>query len=161
MNPKPNSEQYFLRYALPCSYVLVDQKRLSKEAQEELRSRLLNDKNISKEELENTFTAAFRRIKELAEKMNKDHWDIEVIKKYWLEEHNKYIDKDDGMYSKFSKNFKELCKVYKAEVIEINKNILTVSYNDKTRKVFSDLIPNVKLNDKVTIHQGYAIEILS
>ncbi|MFH1210020.1 MAG: HypC/HybG/HupF family hydrogenase formation chaperone [archaeon] len=156
-----NPEQYFLKYALPCSYVLVDQKRLSKEEQEELRYRLLNNKEITKEELERTFTAAFRRIKELAKKMNKDYWDINVIKKYWLEEHNRYIDKNDGMYSKFSENFREICKVYKAEVIEINKNILTVSYNNKTRKVFSDLIPNVKLKDMVTIHQGYAIEILS
>jgi len=155
-----NPEQYFLRYALPCSYVLINQGMLSKEEQEELESKLKKNKNLSKKELEKIFKAAFRRIKELAVKMNKDYWDIEVIRRYWLEEHNNYIDKGDGHYSKFSEDFRELCKVYKAKVTEINNNILTVSYNNKTRKVFSDLLSKVKINDIVTIHQGYAIEVL-
>lgn len=154
-------EQYFLKYALPCSYVLVEQKRLSKEQQRNLENKLLNNESISREELEKSFPEAFRRINELALRSKKDPWSIEVIRKYWIEEHNKYIDKGEGMYSKFSNEFKEICKVHKAKVIEIKDNILTVSYDKKTRKVLSNLIPNVKLNKIVTIHQGYAIEILS
>ncbi|MBU2633678.1 MAG: HypC/HybG/HupF family hydrogenase formation chaperone [Nanoarchaeota archaeon] len=154
-------QQYFLRYALPCSRILVDIHRLPKEEQEELESKLKNKQELNKEELEKIFTAAFKRIKELANKMKKDYWDMEVIKKYWLEEHNKYIEKGDGYYGKAGNDFKEICKVHKAKVIEINKNILTVSYNNKTRKVFSDLTPDVKIDNIVTIHHGFAIEILN
>jgi len=112
----------------------------------------------NKETLEKDFGAAFTRIKKLAETMNKDRWDFEVIKEYWERNHNDIIDKGDGMYGNSSEEFKDLCKIHEAEIIEKKGNSLIVKYGEKERIVSNFLVPDVRIGDKVRIHYGFAIE---
>jgi len=158
-----SSEKYFLMYAYPCSFVLVELGRITEEKRKELEKKLLRDQPIDRKELEHLFPAAFKRIKQLAIQMRKDTWDMVVIKEYFFgEKHNDFINKGDGMYSVFGPSFKELCKVHKAEVLARKGNILTIRYgggrSSIVRKVFAKLAPDAKKGDTVTVHLAFAIE---
>ncbi len=155
-----NSELYFFKYSFPCAQVLLDQKKIDNNAYEKLKEMFFSNKAPSKRVLEEVFSSAFRRINIVAKQMNKDAWDLGIIKKYFIEEHNKFIDRGEGEYAHFGKNFKQVCKVYIAEVIDKKEDILTVKYNNTIRKVLGNIVPKAKKGDKVTIHLGFAIEIL-
>jgi len=151
-------ERYFLMYAYPCIRNLQHEHKLSKEDAKNLERILFENKAIKREYLESCFPSAFKRIKIVAEQMNRDYWDMDVLRKYWLEEHNRFIDAGDGDYARALASFKELCKVHKAEVIDKKDNILSVKYDGIIRKVFATLVPDVKKGDKVMIHLAFAIE---
>lgn len=152
-------ERYFLKYAYPCSFVLVDLGEINDEKRKDLEEKLLKNKPIDREELEDIFKAAFKRIKQIAKEMKKDYWDLDVIKEYFFgEKHNDFIDKRDGMYAEFSPTIRNLCKVHKAEVTERRDNVLTVKYDGIARNIFATLVPDVKIGDKVTVHWAFAIE---
>jgi hypothetical protein len=152
-------ERYFLKYAYPCSFVLVEQAMISEQERKELEKKLLENKPIGRNELEKIFPAAFKRIKKLAKEMKKDAWDLAVIREYFFgEKHNDFIDKSDGMYAVFGPTFKELCKVHKAEIIAKKDNVLAVKYGPVERNVFATLVPDAKKGDKVTVHLAFAIE---
>jgi hypothetical protein len=158
---KMSAEEYFLRYAFPCIGNLTQKNRLSKGDAENLEKIVFEKKTIQKDYLESCFPEAFRRIKEVAGQMKKPYWNVSVIKKYWEEEHNRFIDSGDGEYSKATNSFKELCKVHKAEVIAKKDNVLTVKYGEITRNVFATLAPDAKKGDRVTVHLAFAIEKIS
>ncbi len=61
-------ENYFLRYAYPCAYILLQLKEISQEELDELEDVAVNNKEISRERLEKTFHNAFHYIEELAKK---------------------------------------------------------------------------------------------
>lgn len=151
-------EKYFFRYAFPCAHILVKMGSLKKEKFKELEKKFNSGKSPSKEELEKIFPAAFRRIKMLAKKMKKDYWDLEVMKEYWLKEHNKIIDKNDGNYKPTSADFKDFCKVHKTKVIDKQDNLLTIKYGSKTRKVVNHLISTLEIGNTIIVHHNQAIE---
>ena len=152
-------ERYFLKYAYPCSFVLVDLGKITDDKRKELEQKLLANEPIDREELESIFKAAFKRLKEIAKQEDKDYWDLDVIKEYFFgEKHNDFIDKQDGMYAEVSPTIRELCKVHKAEVTDKRGNILTVKYEGISRNIFATLVPNVKIGDKVSVHWAFAIE---
>ena len=153
-------EQYFFKYAFPCAQVLLDQHKIDKAAYDELKRRFYANEDVSKKDLEQIFVNGFRRLKIVANKMGKQPWDNEVIRRYFVEEHNQFIDEGEGEYANFGEDFRSVCKVYEAEIIDKKDNILTVKYNNTTRKVLGDIVKNAKVGDKVTIHLGFAIEIL-
>lgn len=156
---KISPEKYFLMYAYPCSFVLVDLGKITEEKRKELERKLLGNEPIDREELESIFKAAFKRLKEIAKHEGKDYWDLDVIKEYFFgEKHNDFIDKQDGMYAEVSPTIRELCKVHKAEVAEKRDNVLTVKYEGIARNVFATLVPDARVGDKVTIHWAFAIE---
>ncbi len=153
------AEECFFRYAYPCSDMLVKLGKLSKESKRLLDSEFESNIIPTKLELEEAFPAAFRRIKIIAEKMNKqDYWDLVVIKSYFREEHNNFIDINDGTYAKLPQTIKDICKVYTAEVVNIKGNILVVKYDHKERSVINKFIEDIEVGDKVTIHFGFAVE---
>jgi len=151
-------ERYFLMYAYPCSFVLVDLGKITEAKRKELEKKLLKNEPISKQELEKIFASAFRRLKQIAKETERDYWDFSVLRKYWLEEHNRFIDSGDGEYGRATSSFRELCKVHKAEVLTKEENILTVQYDHTKRKVFATLVPETKKGDKITVHLAFAIE---
>jgi hypothetical protein len=152
------SEKYFFKYAFPCAQIKVRLGSLTPEKYEKLKEIFLENKCPDKETLEKLFPPAFRRIRKLAEKMEKDIWDFSVIQEYWKKNHSEVIDEGEGMYGIASESFKNLCKVHEAEVIEKKDDDLTVKYEDRKRVVSGFLVPDAKVGDKVRIHFSYAIE---
>lgn len=152
-------ELYFQRYACPCASVLLTLKRIDKATFDKVNELTLKDQAMTREDLEKIFPEAFRRIKKLALNMDKDYWDVEVLKQYFLRgEHNKEIDSGDGFYAAAPPSLKELCKVHKAEVVLIKENVLKVKIGDKHRVVVNKFIPEIKLGDNVTVHYGFVVE---
>ncbi len=152
------AEEYFFRYAYPCSDMLIRIGRLDKERKEILDKEFKSNVIPTKLELEECFPEAFRRIKKIAKEMRRDYWDIYVIKKYFREYHNKFIDANDGYYARLPKTIKDVCKVHVAEVLDVKDNILVVKYDHKEKSVINKFIKDIKIRDKVTIHFGFAIE---
>ncbi|MDP2926048.1 MAG: hypothetical protein Q8N99_06760 [Nanoarchaeota archaeon] len=151
-------ELYFFKYAFPCAFVILQRGNLSQEEYNNLNKKFLEGKSPSREILEKSFPVAFTRIKRLAEKMNKDMWDFEVIRRYWNKEHNRIINNGEGMYGKAPESFKDLCRINMAEVVERKGNMLIVGHDRKERIVFDVLVPDAKVGDKVKIHYAYAVE---
>lgn len=152
-------EQYFLKYSFPCAHVLLEMGSINQEKFDDLKKHTINNEPMDRIELMMLFPAAFRRMTEVAEKMKKDVWDITVIRKYFQEEHNNYIDEKDGNYGKFNTEFRDFCKVYKAKIINKEEDVLTVEYGgNRTRNVLNHILEDSEVGDIVTIHQGFAVE---
>jgi hydrogenase maturation factor len=154
-------ENFFLRYAYPCAYIIMQRGELTIKQLQELEDIAIKNKPITKEKLEKIFHRAFFYINKLAKKRNKTRWDPEIIKEYFYSYHNEVIEKGEGSYATATEMLKELSKVDKAIIKEKKDDILTVEFNNKVRNVLDHFIPEAKVGDKVTIHYGYAIEILA
>ena len=153
-----NIDEYFFAYAFPCINTLRELGRITPERYKLILENFEQGEIPTKSELEDIFTAAFRRLKLVAKERGKNYWDEEVIRDYWRDLHNKFIDKKDGAYAMTSKEFNELCKVQEASVLFVGEKQIVVEYGNKRRKVLKDLIQDVEVGDKVTIHLNYAIE---
>ena len=152
------SEEYFFRYAFPCSEVLLQLKRIDQEDYDSLEKMLLKGEVPSRSDLERIFPVAFERIKRLAGKMGRDYWDFDVISEYWLRDHNDVIDRGEGIYGVASESFKKLCRVNVADIVERKGDNLIVEYDGGKRVVSDVLVRDVNVGDKVRIHYGYAVE---
>ena len=162
VSKKLSPESYFLRYAYPCSFMLVDLGKITNKKRQELEKRLLLGQPVPRQELEKIFAAAFKRLRQIASEMKKDCWDLDVIKEYFFgERHNDFIDRLDGIYAELGPSLRELCKVHKAQVIDKRGNVITVKYDGVARNVFSTLVPDAKPGDRVTVHWAFAIEKIS
>jgi hypothetical protein len=155
-----SSEKYFLKYAFPCAFLKLERKEITDKEYKELESKFLEGDSVSRSKLEKIFKPAFIRIKRLAKKMNKDYWNFDVMKEYWLNEHNKLIEENDGGYSEQTEKFKDLCRIHVAEIIEKDGNKFIVQYSNKKRRVYNSILPEADRGDRVTIHFKYAIEKL-
>ncbi len=153
-------ELYFFKYAFPCAHLKLERGDIGQEEYNELKNQFLSNNPPNKEILEKIFAPGFVFIKKLASQMNKDHWDIEVLKEYWENYHNKIIENEEGDYKNFSESLKDLCRIHLAEVIDKKGDNLVVRYKDKVRVVFNSLTPHAKPGDRVKIHYSYAIESL-
>jgi len=159
-------ENFFLRYAYPCAYILLQMKGISQQQLHELEDIAVNNKYISRERLEKIFHNAFHYIGELAKKRKKDKWSLEVIREYFYSYHNKIIDEKRGIYSKTPMMLNEISRVEIAKVIKKIDDVLIVEYIDKNshkiknRNVHNTFVKNAKVGDSVTIHYGYAVEIV-
>lgn len=151
-------ERYFFKYAFPCAQVKARLGSLNQEEYEKLKEIFLENKCPDRETLEKLFPPAFRRLRKLAEKMNKDVWDFSVISEYWKKNHNEIIDGGEGMYGTANDEFKDLCKIHTAVITEKKGSNLIVNYGGRERAVSGFLVQDVKIGERVRIHFAYAIE---
>ena len=149
---------YFLRYAFSCAQVLRDQNQMTEAEYERIYQAALRDEEIPLPELERLFPAAFRRLNIIAKREGKPIYDEKIIKEYFPQDHNDFIDKGDGTYGQAPKWFCELCKVKQVNVLETktieNQLFLKV---DKNRWVQSPFFKAI-VGDIVVIHHNYAVE---
>ena len=146
-------ESYFLKYAFPCAEVLKDLRRITEKDFEKAKKAAFSNKTLPKRYLEKIFKNAVIRMK----KIDKNCWNIATIRKYFLDEHNKVIDREEGEYKRLPEAIKQLCRIKTGKVIEIKKGILiTKVKNEKINLV--PLYKNPKKGDKVIIHYGFAVE---
>jgi hydrogenase maturation factor len=152
-----NPAEYHTKYALPC----VEGKQ-----RQALEQSLRKRDFLSEQELEEITPKAIQRIKDFAEKIGygNRYWSLEVVKKYWLQEHNNLIDKkEDGFDDKnHTDASREFCKVSLSEVRDVKGNGMNykvkVFVYGKELELESIIKPNI--GDKVTVHKGMVIEIL-
>ncbi|MBL7054603.1 hypothetical protein ISS05_02510 [Candidatus Woesearchaeota archaeon] len=153
-------ENYFLRYAFPCAFILKQRGEINQKKYDWLFDIAVNNKYIKKEELEKIFFRAFNYIDELAKEKNKGRWDFEIIKEYFLKRHNEIIEQGRDMYKDAPETLKELSKVIEAEITDKKEDILEIRFNNKKRFVSNIFVPEAKIKDKVRVHYGFAVEII-
>jgi hypothetical protein len=159
---KMSVESYFLRYAFPCTSVRLMKKEITQEEFDKLREAAVNMTPVARSELEKVFYTAFEELERLAREMQRDKWDFEVVRDYFLIHHNRIIDQGRGLYQHLPESMREFSKVFRAKVVDIKDKVLIVEYDNgketQRRNVISDFVPEAGIDDFVMIHYGYAIE---
>jgi len=148
-------EQYFLRYAFPCAHILLEQNKITKEQYIEMKKAFYENAIVPREKLENTFKAAFRRLKAIKE----DYWNVDALRHYFVSYHNKCIDENEGDYAKFSEEFKEDCKVKKYKILKKKGVIFIIDKNGTKTQVEGKMLPDAKEGEYIYVHLGVAVEI--
>lgn len=152
---------YFLKYAFPCAYVLCDRGRMSAEDYDFLQKAAVEGRDVPFEKLEVLFPEAFRRMREVAAQFGLQQHSLAVIKKYFREEHNKYIDAGDGAYAMAPETFREFCKVKECPVLEKKvvdgKLFLRVEKGKWVQAPFFAPV-DISVGSVVTVHHALAVE---
>ncbi len=147
-------ENFFLKYAFPCSWVIYARGEISLEEYNVLKEAALEGKKLSRDFLEKVYFRAFERLSRIAEEMNKDKWDMQVIEEYFRNRHNSIVE-----LSEHPQLIKEFCKVYESTIKSISDEFYIVKYGlNKERKVKKVFVPNANIGDRIRIHYDYAIE---
>ncbi len=148
------NKELFLRYAVPCGEVLVKRGDLRKELLKKLHDSVMYGQDIDLP-VERFFPVASKMCTILAKKMGKKAIDDEVIRKYFLIEHEKAL-----LWRKQIKpdiNIKD-CRVYPGRVIKIYSGKALVKTPMGEVMLRTDFVKNLKPRDWVTKHYDYVIE---
>lgn len=161
MNETP--EAVFFRYSADCAYQLFNLGRITKQQYDAVRDYRKNRKVPDRDFLEAAYPTAIERIKKLAQAMGKNYWDVEVIRKYFLEEHNKVIDRGEGYYATAPSSVRELCK-FRIGTVKAKSNrginIYRVDFGDIEEDIVGEYVPNANIGDRIRTHWKTAIELV-
>jgi len=146
-------EIFFLKYAFPCSFVLLLRKEITKREQDLLYKSAKEEKlYLTKDKIEKIFWRPIRFLKSIS--------DLDEIQKYWRFDHNFYLKKKE--FKDFEEVLIEHCLVIPCEVVKVKKNKAEVksSFLKKNVELKSDLV-KVRIGDKVTKHYDFISEKIS
>lgn len=144
----------FLKYALPCASTLVKRKKVTQEYVEELMH-LVSDGKVPKENAESMFKVANAMCDSIATRMGKTAIDAEVIRQYFLLEHNKVVDDRYELMGDFNPMD---CKTYAGKVLEISDGSAIVETRLGRKKYKNLFAKGVKKGDVVAVHFSYIVE---
>lgn len=144
-------EQYFLRYAFPCAFIAHQRGVISQRELDGLEKDFHAGNLVARTMLVRVFHKAFERLRKLG-----DPWDIDTMKRYFEDEHNRLIEAEDMLGKNPPGSLKELCLIREATVVEKKGDIYMVQYEDKKRPVMSPM--PVEVGDAVVIHYGYIVD---
>ncbi len=155
-------EEVFFKYSADCAYDLLNLKLISEEDYRSIQLHREKGTALDRNYLQKLFPNAISRIEKLARSLGRGLWDSYVIRKYFLEEHNKVIDNREGLYRNATPQVIRLCKVRVGKVI--NKKMVgryvsyEVDYGDKVEQVIGKYLPDANVGDKISTHWRVAIE---
>ena len=143
-------EIFFLKYAFPCSFVLLSRGEIDQGENELLYKSAKEEKlYLSIGRIEKIFWRALEFVGSIS--------DLNLVQKYWWFDHNKYLK---------SKKFKSIgnelikeCLVIPCRVVSVLENKAKVKspFLDKIVELKTDFV-DVRLGDKVTKHYDYLCE---
>jgi hydrogenase maturation factor len=145
-------EILFLRYAFPCSFVLLSREEITKE-EHELLYKSAKEENLYLpiEKIESIFWRAIGFVGSIK--------NMQAVRRYWILNHNKILKlkKLNILDEKLLKD----CMIIPCEVLSVGKDTAIVkSKIDDYIKLKIDFV-KVKPGDKVTKHYDYACEKIS
>ena len=147
-------KELFLKYAIPCGDVLVERGELKHKLLDRMKSSVISQNELNYE-IENIFRVAVRMCTIIGIQMGKKEIDEEVIRRYFLHEHEKAIQwrmqiKPDVI--------PERCRVYPGRVIRAN-NDGTILNTPLGRVVSKDeFVDRLKTGDWVSMHYSQIAE---
>lgn len=142
-------ETYFLRYAFPCSRVLVDvRKTITEEEWNILKKAVETDMPLDRTYLEKIFPVAFERLK----KINPDYWNIQTIQEYFWNKHEEAISTD------LPPLIRRLCVVRKGKITKQTRDVFCVNLGNGDVRNVNALYKDAAIGDTVMVHYGYAVE---
>ncbi len=147
-------KQLFLRYAIPCGEVLVKRGELRQELLHELSDSVEHGQEIDAP-IGDIFKVASRMCTILAKRMGKTEIDDEVIRRYFMLEHEKAI-----RWRKLVRpdiNVKE-CMVYPGKVLKIDFDKALVKTPLGEAMLRNEFTPGLHEGDRVSTHYDYISE---
>ena len=155
-----DAEREFLKFAMPCAFVLVQRGELSQGELQRMESSARAGRPMQREDLGRIFHRAFQRLRELAAETGRDFFSIENIRDYFLRKHNELIDLGKESWAMAPPTLRHLCRVLRAEVVRAADDILVVKdERGEVRTVLRALVPKAAKGDSVIVHYGYAVEM--
>ncbi|NIO22549.1 MAG: hypothetical protein GTN38_00795 [Candidatus Aenigmarchaeota archaeon] len=148
------NKELFLRYAIPCGEVLVNRGELREELLKKLNDSVKNRQEIDFP-VEGIFKVATRMCSILAKRMGKKEIDDEVIRRYFLLEHEKAI-----IWRKQIRPDLDVreCLVYPGRVLRIDPDKVLVRTKLGEKFFRNDFVGNLKNGDRVSVHYDYVSE---
>jgi hydrogenase maturation factor len=146
-------EIFFLKYAFPCSFVLVLRKEITKKEHKLLYESTKEEKlYLPKSRIEKIFWRPMEFLESIS--------DMRRIQKYWRFDHNIYLKKKK--FKDFEDVLIEHCLVMPCEVVSVKKNeaIVKSLFLKNEVSLKTDFV-NVKPGNKVTKHYDYICEKIS
>jgi hydrogenase maturation factor len=149
-------KELFLRYAIPCGEVLVNRGSLDPHLLKKAE-RIVTDGKTANIRPEEMFPTAAKMCTLIALRMRKKAIDQEVIRRYFLFEHEKAVRWRMKLYPDV---VPEKCIVFPARVLRSGELLLV---NTPAGKKILDtrFAPEVKRGDWVATHYSYAAEKIS
>ncbi|MBD3361362.1 hypothetical protein GF358_01070 [Candidatus Woesearchaeota archaeon] len=154
---KETGEYVLAKFARPCAEILYRQGEISWEQYREMQKYYNKKIAPPRELLTAVFKNAVPEIQEFAERIKADPWNPELIRNFFINEHNKKVETRKGMPAQ-----KELCKVHIGRVKSIENNngfpVYIVLIAGMEKKISGIYLPNAKKNDYLITHINFAIE---
>ena len=146
--------ELFLRYAIPCGEVLVRRGEVRESLLKQLNDSVKNRQEVEAP-IEDVFKVASRMCTILAKRMGKNAIDEEVIRRYFLVEHEQAI-----LWRKQVRPELKLeeCLVYPGRVLKIADEGILVRTPLGERMFRSDFAQGLKARDWVSVHYDYVSE---
>jgi hypothetical protein len=149
-------KELFLRYAIPCGEVLVNRGELKAGLLKKVTEAVENGQEVDAP-VEDIFRVASRMCTIIAKRMGKTEIDEEVIRRYFLIEHEKAIRWRKLVRPDIS--VKD-CKVYPAKVLKIDGNGALVRTPVGGKRLKDGFEKDLKKGDWVSAHYDYIPEKL-
>lgn len=147
---KAEDRELFMKYALPCADFLVKRGEITQESVDRLIKKISNNEKIPKGS-EKMFKVAYAMCIDIKEKLKKKGIDSDIIRRYFLYEHDKVVDEN------LSED-RAKCKVWPGRVFEVRKNFAKVFTPLGKCDCRTDFVKDLKKDDFVSVHRGFIIE---
>lgn len=151
-------EIYFLKYARPCADFLEQRGEISKNDLDKLDGMIIGKVKPNRSYIEKIFSRAIIPLKEIAKEMSMDYWSLDVLKNYFRNEHNIWIDEKREGFEHLNGIQRDLCKVYEAKIMHVENDYYGVSINDSEKKVLKGHVLDGQINDVIFVHYLMAVE---
>lgn len=151
------NRELFFRYALPCAQTFVKRCKITQRFLDDIISKFSMGKELPKG-FENTFVVAVSMLKIIAKKMGKEDIDEEVIRQYYLVDHDKVVDK---RYEEMRDFDPVMCRVRIGKVIKVDGKIAKVKTEIGEHEYRTDFVKDLKEGDTVTVHYDFISEKIS
>ncbi len=148
------NRRLFFCYALPCAQTLVSRGQLKQEELDKIIEDFSNGK-LPKKGFENNFKVAMAMLKILAQKLGKKEIDDEVIRQYYLVEHDRVVDQ---RYEEVGDFDPIACKIRVGEVLAIDGKKAKVKTEFGIKDYRTDFVKRLKVGDKVVVHYNFIVE---
>jgi hydrogenase maturation factor len=155
----------FLRYALPsmvgkagglgsCSGMPIN---FTESQISEFVKQVSEDK-VPELDIGKTFRVANAMCTLIATKMEKSEIDEEVIREYFLFEHNGFVIRRSEEGEKFDHI---ACKTYAGKIIRVNDGLALVHTSAGEKEYLTSFLKNAKVGESVAVHFDYIAERIS
>jgi hypothetical protein len=149
-------KELFLRYAVPCGQILVRRGSLDAGVLESLRKRTAEGRSV-RDDVAECFPVAARMTTLLAQKMGREEIDEDVIRRYFLFDHDRAVRWRASLFPDVSV---EECLISPGRISEIQRGGILVNTPRGELSLRKDFIPEARRGDLVAVHYDFVAEPL-
>jgi hypothetical protein len=149
----------FAKYATPCGHKHVEKGSLTQKELDNSITLISREKDVPESTLK-VYDTALKRCEQIANKLKLREINGLVIREYFLRYHNKLIEKKCAL-KKSEEGFNpDECKVKLGRIAEILDKRAMVDLKEREKYCRTDFVPNLKVDDMVSVHYDFIVEIL-